>query len=721
MKKLILPLLTLLVIMSCKEEQKQNKKIIVNYPETATVDTVTNYFGTDVKDPYRWLEDDRSEETMAWVKTQNKATYGYLDNIPFRNDLKERLTKLWNYEKIGSPFKEGDYTYFYKNSGLQNQYVIYRYKTDEAPETATVFLDPNGFSKDGTTSLGGLSFSKDGKKLAYAISEGGSDWRKILIMDTESKTIIEDTLVDVKFSGMSWYKNEGFYYSSYDKPEGSELSAKTDQHKVYYHKLATSQKDDKIIYGATPEEKHRYIYGSVTEDDRYLLISPRVSTSGNKLYIKDLTIQNAPLVEIIGNTDSDTYVIENVGSTLYLVTNLNAPNQKIVTVDASNPTPEHWVDFIPETKHVLSPSTAGGYFFTEYMVDAVSQIFQYDYNGKLVREVKLPSIGSAGGFGAKKEETELYYSFTNYVTPGSIYKYDIQKGTSELFRKPNIDFNSEDYESAQVFYTSKDGTKIPMIITHKKGLKLNGKNPTILYGYGGFNISLTPNFSITNAVWMEQGGIYAVANLRGGGEYGKEWHDAGTQLKKQNVFDDFIAAAEYLIEKQYTSSDYLAIKGGSNGGLLVGATMTQRPDLMKVALPAVGVLDMLRYHTFTAGAGWAYDYGTAEDSKEMFDYLKNYSPVHNVKTGVKYPATLVTTGDHDDRVVPAHSFKFAAELQAKQSRDNPTLIRIETDAGHGAGTPVSKTIEQAADVFGFTLYNMGFNVLPSKMKEEFKD
>lgn len=721
MKKLILPLLTLLVIMSCKEEQKQNKKIIVNYPETPTVDTVTNYFGTDVKDPYRWLEDDRSEETMAWVKTQNKATYGYLDNIPFRNDLKERLTKLWNYEKIGSPFKEGDYTYFYKNSGLQNQYVIYRYKTDEAPETANVFLDPNGFSKDGTTSLGGLSFSKDGKKLAYAISEGGSDWRKILIMDTESKTIIEDTLVDVKFSGMSWYKNEGFYYSSYDKPEGSELSAKTDQHKVYYHKLATSQKDDKIIYGATPEEKHRYIYGSVTEDDRYLLISPRVSTSGNKLYIKDLTIQNAPLVEIIGNTDSDTYVIENVGSTLYLVTNLNAPNQKIVTVDASNPTPEHWVDFIPETKHVLSPSTAGGYFFTEYMVDAVSQIFQYDYNGKLVREVKLPSIGSAGGFGAKKKETELYYSFTNYVTPGSIYKYNIQKGTSELFRKPNIDFNSEDYESAQVFYTSKDGTKIPMIITHKKGLKLNGKNPTILYGYGGFNISLTPNFSITNAVWMEQGGIYAVANLRGGGEYGKEWHDAGTQLKKQNVFDDFIAAAEYLIKKQYTSSDYLAIKGGSNGGLLVGATMTQRPDLMKVALPAVGVLDMLRYHTFTAGAGWAYDYGTAEDSNEMFDYLKNYSPVHNVKTGVKYPATLVTTGDHDDRVVPAHSFKFAAELQAKQSGDNPTLIRIETDAGHGAGTPVSKTIEQAADIFGFTLYNMGFNVLPSKMKEEFKD
>ena len=721
MKKLALCLLTLSIFMSCKEEKKEREAIILNYPTTNTGDVIDNHFGTEVKDPYRWLEDDRSEETMGWVKNQNKTTYGYLDNIPFRNELKDRLTKLWNYEKIGAPFKKGDYTYFYKNTGLQNQYVIYRYKTGEDSKTATIFLDPNGFSDDGTTSLGGTSFSKDGKILAYAISEGGSDWRKIMIMDTETKEIIEDTIVDVKFSGMSWYKNEGFYYSSYDKPEGSELSAKTDQHKVYYHQLGTSQKDDKIIYGNTPEEKHRYIYGSVTEDNKYLLISPQTSTSGNKLYIKDLTVANAPLVEIIGNTDSDTYVLENVDSKLFLVTNLNAPNQKIVTVDASNPTPEHWVDFIPETKNVLNPSTAGGYFFANYMVDAVSQIFQYDYNGKLVREVELPSIGSAGGFGAKKEETELYYSFTNYVTPGSIYKYDIEKGVSTLFIKPDIDFNSDDYESSQVFYPSKDGTKIPMIITHKKGLELNGKNPTILYGYGGFNVSLTPSFSITNAVWMEQGGIYAVANLRGGGEYGKEWHDAGTQLKKQNVFDDFIAAAEYLIGQKYTSSDYLAVRGGSNGGLLVGATMTQRPDLMKVALPAVGVLDMLRYHTFTAGAGWAYDYGTAEDNKEMFEYLKGYSPVHNVKEGVQYPATLVTTGDHDDRVVPAHSFKFAAELQAKQSGTNPTLIRIETDAGHGAGTPVSKTIEQAADIYGFTLFNMGYDVLPSKMKTEFKD
>ena len=720
MKKLLLSTALLSIFVSCKNEPEKVKSITVNYPETKKVDTVDNYFGEEVSDPYRWLEDDRSPETEAWVKSQNKTTFGYLDNIPYREELKERLTKLWNYEKIGSPFKEGDYTYFYKNDGLQNQYVIYRYKSDADPETAEVFLDPNTFKEDGTISLGGTSFSKDGKTLAYSISEGGSDWRKILIMNTETKEIIEDTLVDIKFSGMSWYKNEGFYYSSYDKPKGSELSAKTDQHKVYYHKLGTKQSEDQLIYGGTPEEKHRYIYAGVTEDDRYLVITPRVSTSGNKLYIKDLTIPNAPLVEILGHTNSDSNIIENVGSKLYIMTNLNAPNQKIVTVDASNPTPDNWEDFIPETENVLSPSTGGGYFFAEYMVNAVSKVLQYDYNGKLVREVKLPGVGSAGGFGAKKEDKELYYSFTNYVTPGSIYKYNIENGTSELYRKPNIDFNPENYESKQVFYLSKDGTKVPMIITHKKGIELNGKNPTILYGYGGFNVSLTPSFSITNAVWMEQGGIYAVANLRGGGEYGKKWHDAGTQMKKQNVFDDFIAAAEYLISEKYTSSDYLAIRGGSNGGLLVGATMTQRPDLMKVALPAVGVLDMLRYHTFTAGAGWAYDYGTAEDNKEMFEYLKGYSPVHNVKKGVEYPATLVTTGDHDDRVVPAHSFKFAAELQSKQTGDNPTLIRIETDAGHGAGTPVSKTIEQSADIFGFTLYNMGFDVLPSKTKEKVK-
>ncbi|MDN3491479.1 prolyl oligopeptidase family serine peptidase [Winogradskyella bathintestinalis] len=720
MKNFLLIVLVLSIFVSCKNETETLKTITVNYPETNKAVTTDTFFGKTVDDPYRWLEDDRSKETESWVKSQNEVTFGYLDNIPYREELKERLTKLWNYEKIGAPFIEGDYTYFYKNDGLQNQYVIYRYKTGDDPSTASVFLDPNTFKKDGTISLGGTSFSKDGKTLAYAISEGGSDWRKILIMNTETQEIVEDTLVDIKFSGMSWYKNEGFYYSSYDKPKGSELSAKTDQHKVYYHKLGTNQSEDQLIYGGTPDEKHRYIYGSVTNDDNYLVLTPRVSTSGNKLYIKDLTDPNASFVEILNHTDSDSNIIENVGSTLYIMTNLDAPNQKIVTVDATNPAPENWEDFIPETENVLNPSTGGGYFFANYMVDAVSKVLQYDYDGKLVREVKLPGIGSAGGFGAKKEEKELYYSFTNYVTPGSIYKFNIDNGTSELYRKPNIDFNPENFESKQVFYTSKDGTKVPMIITHKKGIKLNGKNPTILYGYGGFNVSLTPSFSIANAVWMEQGGIYAVPNLRGGGEYGKAWHDAGTKLQKQNVFDDFIAAAEYLIIEKYTSSDYLAIRGGSNGGLLVGATMTQRPELMKVALPAVGVLDMLRYHTFTAGAGWAYDYGTAEDSEEMFDYLKGYSPVHNVKEGVEYPATMVTTGDHDDRVVPAHSFKFAAELQSKQSGNNPTLIRIETDAGHGAGTPVSKTIEQYADIYGFTLYNMGFEVLPSKTDEKIK-
>jgi len=720
MKKLIIPIVIGLTVVACKEEPKK-ESIAVTYPETKKVDTVDTYFGTEVKDPYRWLEDDMSDETADWVQRENKTTYGYLENIPYRDALKERLSTLWNYEKVGAPFKEGDYSYFYKNDGLQNQYVVYRYKTGEDPDTAEVFLDPNTFTDDGTISLDNLSFSEDGKTTAYSISEGGSDWRKVLVMNVEKRDIVEDTLIDVKFSGLSWNGNKGFYYSSYDKPKGSQLSAKTDQHKLYYHKLGTSQKEDKLIFGGTEAEKHRYIGGSVSEDNKYLTISASVSTSGNKLFLKDLTKPDSKLITILDNTDSDTYLLDNDGSKLYLVTNLNAPNKKIVTVDAANPTPENWKDFIPETNNVLSPSKAGGYFFTEYMVDAVSKVSQYDYDGNKVREIELPGVGSAGGFGAKKDEKELYYSFTNYVTPGSIYKYNIEEGTSELYRKPEIDFNPENYESKQVFYTSKDGTKIPMIITHKKGIELNGKNPTILYGYGGFNISLTPSFSITNAVWMEQGGVYAVPNLRGGGEYGQEWHKAGIKMKKQNVFDDFIAAAEYLIDNNYTSKDYLAIRGGSNGGLLVGATMTQRPDLMKVALPAVGVLDMLRYHTFTAGAGWAYDYGTAEDSKEMFEYLKGYSPVHNVKDGVEYPATLITTGDHDDRVVPAHSFKFAAELQEHQSGSNPVLIRIETDAGHGAGTPVSKTIDQYADIFGFTLYNMGYEVLPEKANEKVKE
>ena len=721
MNRLMLPIITALVLVGCNNSNISiNQTNSVTYPNTKKVDTVTNYFGTQVKDPYRWLEDDMSEETARWVEKQNKTTFDYLDNIPFREALKQRLTKLWNYEKVGAPFKEGEYSYFYKNDGLQNQYVIYRYKTGQDPQSAEVFLDPNSFTEDGTISLGGLSFSENGLLAAYSISEGGSDWRKVLVMNTQTRQIIEDTIVDVKFSGISWLKNDGFYYSSYDKPKGSELSAKTDQHKLYYHKLGSSQKEDQLIFGGTPKQKHRYVGGRTTEDNRYLIVSASVSTSGNKLFIKDLNDPKKPFIAIQKDTDSDTSVIENVGSTLYLVTNRNAPNKKVVTVDASSPGPENWKDLIEQTQNVLRASTGGGYIFANYMEDAVSAIKQYTYQGALVREIALPGVGSAGGFGAKKQETNLYYSFTNYLTPGSIYSFDIATGVSKLYKKPNIDFNSQEYQSKQIFYTSKDGTQVPMIITHKKGMVLDGTNPTILYGYGGFNISLTPSFSITNAVWMEQGGVYAVANLRGGGEYGKKWHDAGTKLQKQNVFDDFIGAAEYLISEKYTSSDYLAIRGGSNGGLLVGATMTQRPELIKVALPAVGVLDMLRYHTFTAGAGWAYDYGTSQDSKEMFEYLKAYSPVHNVTPGTKYPATMVTTGDHDDRVVPAHSFKFAAQLQEKQGGKAPVLIRIETDAGHGAGTPVSKTIAQYADIYGFTLYNMGYKVLPNQINEGVK-
>ncbi|SFE45140.1 prolyl oligopeptidase [Flavobacterium xueshanense] len=686
--------------------QNPNPKPIT-YPVTNKGETVDVYFDTKLPDPYRWLEDDKSVETGAWVKAQNEVTYGYLAQIPFRDVLKARMEKLWNYEKIGAPFKEGNFTYYYKNNGLQNQSVLYR---KDAKGTEKVFLDPNTFSKDGTTSLGGLDFSKDGSKVAYAISEGGSDWRKVIIMDAITQKIIEDTIVDVKFSGVSWKANEGFYYSSYDKPKGSELSAKTDQHKLYFHKLGTAQKQDQVVFGA--DQKRRYVGGGVTEDDRYLVITASNSTYGNELYIKDLTKPNSPIVTIVDNFKSDNNIIENEGGKLFIETDWNAPNKRIVTVDVNNPKPENWKDFIPETENVLSPSTGGGYFFANYMKDAVSVVKQYDYSGKLLREIKLPGVGTAGGFGGKKKEKTLYYSFTNYITPGSTFSFEPQTGTSAVYQKPKVDFDSEKYESKQVFYTSKDGTKIPMIITHKKGLKLDGTNQTMLYGYGGFNVSLTPSFSIANAVWMENGGVYAVPNLRGGGEYGKKWHDAGTKMQKQNVFDDFIAAAEYLIAQKYTSSQYLAIRGGSNGGLLVGATMTQRPDLMKVALPAVGVMDMLRYHTFTAGAGWAYDYGTAQDSKEMFNYIKGYSPVHNIQKGIQYPATMVTTGDHDDRVVPAHSFKFAAELQEKQTGTNPTLIRIDINAGHGAGKSVAATIQENVDIQAFTLYNMGVVLLP---------
>ncbi|KIA97890.1 prolyl endopeptidase [Flavobacterium sp. KMS] len=706
MKKISILMAITATTVAFGQSQKSNA---IKYPDTKKGETVDTYFDTKVNDPYRWLEDDKSAETAAWVKAENKVTYAYLDQIPFRDELKKRMEKLWNYEKIGAPFVKGKSTYYSKNNGLQNQSVIYKKGVNGKDE---VFLDPNTFSKDGTTSLGGLDFSKDGSLAAYSISEGGSDWRKVIIIDAQTRKVLEDTLVDVKFSGISWKGKEGFYYSSYEKPKGSELSAKTDQHKLYFHKLGTPQKDDKVVFGV--DQKRRYVGGSVTDDMKYLVITAANSTYGNELYIKDLSKENSPIITIVDNFNSDNNVIENEGTKLFIETDLNAPNKRIVTVDVSNPKPENWKNFIAETENVLSPSTGGGYFFANYMKDAVSAVKQYDYTGKLVREIKLPALGTAGGFSGEKADKVVYYSFTNYTTPGTIYSFDVKSGKSEIYQQPKVDFKSADYESKQVFYTSKDGTKVPMMITYKKGLKLDGKNPTILYGYGGFNASLTPSFSIANAVWMENGGVFAVPNLRGGGEYGKKWHDAGTKMQKQNVFDDFIAAAEYLIAQKYTSSDFLAIRGGSNGGLLVGATMTQRPELMKVALPAVGVMDMLRYHTFTAGAGWAYDYGTAQDSKEMFEYIKGYSPAHNVKNGVHYPATMVTTGDHDDRVVPAHSFKFAAELQEKQTGDNPVLIRIDVKAGHGAGKSVAATIQENVDIQAFTLYNMGFKALPKK-------
>ncbi|WP_412972663.1 prolyl oligopeptidase family serine peptidase [Glaciecola sp. MF2-115] len=687
---------------------KKKQVVSIDYPITAKGEVVDTYFGQQVADPYRWLEDDRSEETEAWVKSQNATTQAYLANIPYKEKIAEVVRDLLDYERVSAPFKEGEYTYFYKNDGLQNQSIVYRSKDGGEPE---IFIDPNKFSEDGTVSLAGLSFSADGSLAAYQTSTGGSDWRQVYVMNTDTKELLADKLENVKFSGLSWYKNEGIYYSSYDKPEGSELSQKTDQHKLYYHKIGTTQADDLKVYGHTDAEKHRYVGAQVSEDDRFLLVSAANSTSGNRAYLKDLSQPNAGWKTLIDTIENDVSMLTSKGDMLYLVTNHNAPNRKIVMVDAKSPSVENWKDLIPETKNVLSPSTAGGYIFAEYMVDAISKVYQYNLEGEQLRTIEMPDIGSAGMSSAKFDAKTSYYTFSNYTTPTTIYALDIESGKSTLFNKPASKFDGSKFVSKQVFYASKDGTKVPMIITHHKDTKLDGTNPTMLYGYGGFNVSLTPSFSSTVAAWLELGGIYAVPNIRGGGEYGKAWHKAGTQMQKQNVFDDFIAAAEYLIDNKYTSSDYLALRGGSNGGLLVAAVMTQRPDLAKVALPAVGVLDMLRYHTFTAGAGWAYDYGTSEQSEEMFEYLKGYSPVHNVKSGVEYPATMVTTADHDDRVVPAHSFKFAAVLQEFQEGNNPTLIRIETDAGHGAGTPISKTIEQYADIYGFVLYNMGIEEL----------
>ena len=710
MQNSLLLVMMVLILAACQQEastdvqtEKEEMKQLT-YPNTAKGEVADEYHGTNVPDPYRWLEADTAAEVKAWVKEENEVTFDYLKEIPFRETIKERLEDLLNYERYSAPLEEGNYTYFSKNDGLQDQSVMYRQK--KGSEDTEVFLDPNKFSADGTTSLSGTSFTKDGSLLAYLISEGGSDWRKVIVIDAETKEVVDDTLKDVKFSGIAWNGNEGFYYSSYDKPkEGSQLSGMTQHHKLFYHKLGTPQAEDQLIFGGE-ETPRRYIFAGVTEDEEWLVISAAVSTTGNELYLKSLKDPASPIVPVVDNFDNTHGAVHSEDGWLYIQTNLDAPNNRLVKVKAEAPTPDNWVDVIPETKEVLSSRTAGGYIFAVYLRDALSAVDQYTLDGELKRTVELPAPGTANGFGGKWDQKEIYYSFTNYVYPSTIYKYDVETGVSEMYKKSGVKFDPEQYVSKQVFYTSKDGTKVPMMITHKKGLEMNGENPTMLYGYGGFNVSLRPGFSTSNIVWLENGGVYAVPNLRGGGEYGEEWHSAGTKLQKQNVFDDFIAAAEYLIEEQYTSSDYLAISGGSNGGLLVGAVMTQRPELVKVALPAVGVLDMLRYHKFTAGAGWAYDYGTADESAEMFEYLLGYSPYHNLKEGGCYPATMVTTADHDDRVVPAHSFKFAARLQEMQSCENPTIIRIETKAGHGAGKPISKIIEEQADKWAFTLYNM---------------
>lgn len=699
------------LILSCAPKKEQ--VAVGPYPQSSKVDTVDTYFGVAVKDPYRWLENDTTKETAGWVSAQNEVTFGYLKNIPFRDAVRKRLDQLQNYERVSAPHREGNYYYYSRNTGLQNHNVQYRKKGLDGAEE--VFLDPNTFSKDGTTALGGMSFSRDGSLVAVLIQTGGSDWRKAVVMKAESKAVVGDTLRDLKFTGISWRGNEGFYYSSYDKPKGSELSTKTQYHKIYYHKLGTDQKADQMIFGGEKTPR-RYAYAGLTEDERFLVISASNTTSGNELYIQDLTNPKGKLVQVVSNMENNNDVVDNEGSTLIIQTNLGAPNNRIVTVDFSSPTSENWKDIVPETENAIrGVSTANKKLFVNYLKDASTFVRQFDYKGKAERNIDLPEIGTANGFGGRVDDKEVYYSFTSFTTPGAIYSFNIASGKSTLYTQPKVDFSPEDYETKQVFYTSKDGTKIPMFIVHKKGLELNGKNPTWLYAYGGFGISLTPSFSTSRVVWLENGGIFAQPNLRGGGEYGERWHDAGRLMNKQNVFDDFIAAGEFLISEKYTSSQYLAVVGGSNGGLLVGATMTQRPDLMKVALPAVGVMDMLRYHKFTAGAGWAYDYGTSEDSKEMFEYIQKYSPVHALKPGTAYPATLVTTADHDDRVVPAHSFKFAATLQETNASTNPVLIRVDTKSGHGSSN-LSKALDVTADQFSFVWYNMG--VIPPMVKKK---
>jgi len=693
-------------IMGCNDNETEGPSAAdIQYPETHKVDTVDTYFGTEVKDPYRWLEDDNADNTARWVQKQNKITFNYLEQIPFRSEIESRVKELIDYQRVSAPSKQGDFYYYYKNTGLQDQSVYYR--TDDLDsDNEDVFLNPNKFSDDGTISMAGSSFSDDGSLMTYLISDGGSDWRKAITLDTQTKKMVDDTLKNLKFTGISWKGTDGFYYSSYERPEEGEKLTQTNQNqKVYYHELGTPQSNDKIVFG--DDIQRRTASGYLTEDERFLVVTASARTSGNELYIKDLQNSSNGFTTVVDNQDNDQYVINSDGNQLMIYTNRDAPNYRVVTANANNPGPENWTNLIPESEQTLTgASTAGGYLFLNYLKDAKSSIKQMTLQGDSVRSVELPGIGSAGGFSGESNDEELFYSFTSYTYPNTIFRFDIESGQSTLYEQPDVAFNPDQYETKQIFYESKDGTKIPMFIVHKKGLARDGNQPTLLYGYGGFNISLTPSYSTRWAAWLELGGTVAVANLRGGGEYGESWHKAGIKMNKQNVFDDFIAAAEYLMDENYTSSKKLAIMGGSNGGLLVGATMTQRPDLAGVAIPQVGVLDMLRYHLFTIGAAWASDYGRSDESKEMFNYLYSYSPYHNLEKGTNYPATLITTADHDDRVVPAHSFKFAARLQQYQNGDDPVLIRIETRAGHGAGTPTSKTIEQLTDIFSFTLYNM---------------
>lgn len=684
----------------------QEKPAKYDYPKANKVDTVDVYFGHEVPDPYRWLEDDNSVETAEWVDAENKITNDYLAQIPFRDQLKDRLTEIWNYPKYGVPFKRGGRYFFFKNDGIQNQSVLYMQASlDDTPE---VLLDPNKLSDDGTVALANMSVSKNGKYLAYSTASGGSDWNEIFVMEIESRKMLADHIEWVKFSGISW-KGDGFFYSAYDEPiEGDELSAQNRFQKLFYHAIGDNQKDDKLIF-EDKEHALRGFGGYLTEDKKYLMINIWEGTSGNGLYAAKLkNLDKIDFVKIADGFDYEYSIVDHIGNRLLMKTNEDAPKSKLVLVDLKNPAKENWQPFIDEKEEVLQGvSIVGNHVFTEYLKDASSVAYFFDLKGNFVREMELPTVGTLSGFSGKPNENTAFYGFTSFTFPSTIFKYNIETGVSELYKASEVDFAPENYEVEQVFYKSKDGTSIPMFIVHKKGIEMDGNNPTVLYGYGGFNISLSPYFSISRAGFIEQGGIYVVANLRGGGEYGEAWHEAGIKLQKQNVFDDFIYAAKWLIKNKYTSSDKLAIMGGSNGGLLVGACMTQEPDLFKVAIPQVGVLDMLRYQNFTIGYAWADDYGTSADSDEMFKYLYGYSPLHNIAKGVNYPATLAITADHDDRVVPAHTFKFMAELQENDGGKNPVLVRIETKAGHGAGKPTSKQIDEAADVYSFIMYNLG--------------